>query len=286
LFFWRDVPHVTFLEQINKSTSQNALCAPSVEVSLESQIDMLSRVFLSLAIVCASLNAQVAIVSSASFRANQPVAAGSYATAFGTFTGVPTTTSTAATLPTTLGGVTLKIEGVSAPLYDVRASQVSFLVPASLAPGLHSVQVNLPAGTVSGSVRVVSAAPGLFTLSAQTPPQGAIINQDGVTINASSAPAKRGDVVSVYGTGPGAFKQPVTDGALPGASPLNGTVSTPQVFVGGVEAEVKYSGLNPSIAGLWQLNFVVPNLAFVTGRVPVVVFMDGVDSNEVTVFVQ
>jgi hypothetical protein len=89
---------------------------------------MLSRVFLSLAIVCASLNAQVAIVSSASFRANQPVAAGSYATAFGTFTGVPTTTSNTATLPTTLGGVSLQIEGVSAPLYDVlrRASRGSF----------------------------------------------------------------------------------------------------------------------------------------------------------------
>ena len=64
------------------------------------------------------------------------------------------------------------------------------------------------------------------------------------------------------------------------------TKSTPQVFIGGVEATVQFSGLAPDLAGVWQINAFVPDKPFVTGRVPVVVYMDGVDSNEVTIFVQ
>ena len=78
----------------------------------------------------------------------------------------------------------------------------------------------------------------------------------------------------------------MVDGAAPGASPLAATRSTPQVFIGGIEAQVQFSGLNPDAPGLWQLNVVVPNQAFITGRVAVRVFVDGVDSNEVVLFVQ
>jgi uncharacterized protein (TIGR03437 family) len=53
-----------------------------------------------------------------------------------------------------------------------------------------------------------------------------------------------------------------------------------------VEAQVQFSGLNPDAPGLWQINVFVPDRPFITGRVPVRVFMDGVDSNEVALFVQ
>jgi uncharacterized protein (TIGR03437 family) len=53
-----------------------------------------------------------------------------------------------------------------------------------------------------------------------------------------------------------------------------------------VQATVLFSGLTPTIAGLWQINVTVPDQPAISGRVPVVVFMDGVDSNEVAVFVQ
>jgi uncharacterized protein (TIGR03437 family) len=82
------------------------------------------------------------------------------------------------------------------------------------------------------------------------------------------------------------LNQSVADGAAPGASPLITTKSTPQVFIGGVEAKVQFTGLNPDAPGLWQINAFVPDLSFITGRVPVRVFMDGVDSNEVYVVIQ
>ncbi len=236
-------------------------------------------------LLCSALQAQVAVVNAASFATNQGVTAGSWAAAFGTFTGVATTTATALPFPAALGGVRLTINGIAAPLYDVRQSQITFLVPASVTAGLHAVVVTTPLSTTNGTVRIVSAAPGIFPKEGTDPPKGAITNQNGIE-NSQAIPAKKGDVIAIYGTGPGAFKTAYTDGVAPGAAPLVETRSTPQVFIGGVSAEVKYSGLNPSSPGLWQINVVVPNLAFITGKVPVSVFIDGVDSNQVAVFVQ
>jgi len=248
---------------------------------------MITKTTLTSLLFSTILSAQVAIVNNASFRGDQPVSPGSWVAAFGTFSGVATTTASAFPLPKTLGGVKVTIEGVDAALYDVRSTQITFLIPYATAPGLHPVQITTGGGTISGSVRVISAAPGLFLKDTQTPPRGAIRNQDGFTENNSSTPARRGEVVSIYGTGPGALTRSVEDGAAPGVSPtLANTKSTPQVFIAGVQAEVQFSGLNPDAPGLWQINVFVPNQAFITGRVPVRVFMDGVDSNEVTLFVQ
>jgi minor extracellular serine protease Vpr len=247
---------------------------------------MSSKTFLTVLLFCGGLNAQVAIVNNASFRGDQPVAAGSWVAAFGSFSGVSTTTAAAFPLPKTLGGVKVTVGGVDSALYDVRSSQLTFLIPYSVTPGLQAVTITTGSTTVTGSVRVISSAPGLFTKDTQVPPKGAVRNQDGATENSSSAPAKRGEIISIYATGPGALSTTVQDGAAPGATPLVTTKSTPQVFIGGVEAQVQFSGLNPDAPGLWQINVVVPNQSFISGRVPVQVFMDGVDSNEVYVFVQ
>jgi len=247
---------------------------------------MSTKIYLTLLLCCGVASAQVAIVNNASFRGDQPITSGSWAAAFGAFSGVTTTTASSFPLPKTLGGVKVTVDGVDAALYDVRATQLTFLIPYSVASGLRPVQITTPGGNITTSVRVISTGPGLFTKDTQTPPRGAIRNQDGVTENSSSAVANRGDVISVYATGPGALSKNPDDGAAPGASPLITTKSTPQVFIGGIEAQVQFSGMNPDAPGLWQINVTVPSQSFISGRVPLRVFMDGVDSNEVTVFVQ
>ena len=248
---------------------------------------MTFKLYLVVLLCCAALSAQIVVVNNASFRGDQPVAAGSWVAAFGTFTGATTTTASAFPLGTTLGGAKVTVGGVDAPLYDVRATQITFLIPSAVTPGLRPVQVTIGSTTINGSVRVISSAPGLFTKDAQLPPRGAVRNQDGATENTSSSPAKRGEIVSIFGTGQGALSRAVVDGAVPGATPsLASSTSTPQVFIGGVEARVQFSGLNPGAPGLWQINAFVPESGFLSGRVPVRVFMDGVDSNEVTIFVQ
>ncbi|HVV47045.1 MAG TPA: hypothetical protein VHC72_17655 [Bryobacteraceae bacterium] len=244
---------------------------------------MLQRLVLASLLLSAGLSAQVTVVNAASFAPGAPITAGSWAAAFGTFNGVSTTTASLP-FPKTLAGVKVTIEGVDSPLFDVRSTQITFLIPAAITPGLHPIVVTTPAGTVNGSVRVVTSAPGLFMKDTATPPKGAVLNSSGIE-NSASNPATRGDFVSVYGTGPGAFKLPIADGEAPGGT-LNNTSSTPQVFISGVPATVQFSGLNPASPGLWQINVFIPNESFIKGHVPLQIFVDGVASNEVGIFVQ
>jgi adhesin/invasin len=181
--------------------------------------------------------------------------------------------------------VTITVAGVSAPVYFVSATQINFIVPAAVAAGLQPLQIKSGANTWDATMRVLTAAPGVFTQDTATPPKGAVLNQN-YSLNTSSVVALRGDVVQIYATGPGTYKNAVTDGGAAPSNPLNETRSTPQVFIGGVPATVSYSGLAPGFAALWQINATVPLQTFITGRVPVVVYMDGVASNEVTIFVQ
>ncbi|MBY0503837.1 MAG: hypothetical protein K2X03_08000 [Bryobacteraceae bacterium] len=248
---------------------------------------MFLKLPLSALLACAVLSAQIAVVNNASFRADQPVAAGSWAAAFGAFTGATTATATTFPLGTTLGGARVTVGGLDAPLYDVRATQITFLIPGAVEPGVRPIQVILCSTTISGTVRIIANAPGLFVKDAQLPPRGAVLNQDGVNENSANAPARRGEVVSLFGTGQGALSRAVVDGAVPGATPsLASSTAVPQVFIGGVEARVLFSGLNPGAPGLWQVNAVVPENSFIRGRVPVRIFLNGVDSNEVSIFVQ
>jgi uncharacterized protein (TIGR03437 family) len=244
---------------------------------------MLQRLALASLLLSVGLSAQVTVVNAASFAPGAPITAGSFVAAFGTFNGVSTTTASLP-FPKTLAGVKVSIEGVDSPLYDVRSTQITFLIPGSITPGLHPIVVTTPSGTVNGSVRVVTAAPGLFVKDTATPPKGAVLNASGIE-NSASAPATRGDFISVYGTGPGAFKLPIVDGEAPGST-LNNTSSTPQVFISGVPATVQFSGLNPIYPGLWQINVFIPNESFIKGHVPLQIFVDGVASNEVGIFVQ
>lgn len=243
---------------------------------------MRSIVLLALAAFTGLLSAQnLTILNGASFRTGQPVTAGSWATAYGAFTGVAQTVATTSPIPQTLGGVTVTINGAAAPVYFVSATQVNFLVPFAVTAGVRSVEVKTAAATLTGSVRVMSAAPGIFANDSN----GAILNQDS-SANSNTNRAQRGQVVQIYATGPGALTRAVADGAAAPSSPLALTVSTPEVFIAGVPATVQFSGMAPGFAGLWQVNVTVPDRAFISGRVPLQLFMDGVDSNEVNLFVQ
>jgi uncharacterized protein (TIGR03437 family) len=247
---------------------------------------MRSLTFCASLLICAGLQAQTIVVNGASFRTDQPVSAGSWATVTGAFAGVSVTQATTLPLPKTLGGVTVTLNGTEVPLYYVSATQINFLIPSQSAPGFQPVQVKTASATVAGNVRVISTGPGIFVKDATLrPPRGAAINQDG-TENASGNPARRGQVVSIYATGPGALSQAIADGVAAPRTPLVTTISTPQVYIGGVAAEVQFSGMAPELVGVWQVNAFVPDRAFITGRVPVQVFMDGIDSNEVSIFVQ
>jgi uncharacterized protein (TIGR03437 family) len=92
-------------------------------------------------------------------------------------------------------------------------------------------------------------------------------------------PAKVGDTVVAWFTGGGPVNASgkLTTGAVSpaGLSPVSGAYT---ITVGGVDATAgSYVGLTPGSIGLYQANFVVPNVA--SGSHPVVLTISGQASN-------
>ena len=103
----------------------------------------------------------------------------------------------------------------------------------------------------------------------------AALNQDGL-----NAPSTPGTVVQLFGSARGLFLD-LADlhpalGFTPSASgsPLYHTEILPEVQIGGVRAEVLFSGLAPGLNGVWQINIRVPD-GTQLGKVPVTISYDG-----------
>ena len=175
-------------------------------------------------------------------------------------------------LTTTLGGTQVLFDGTPVPMIYSLDSQVSAIAPYGLA-GKSSTQVQVSYnGNASAGVTmpVQASTPAIFTADSSGLGPGAILNQD-FSLNSSSLPAARGSVVAIYCTGGGAVSPAVADGSIVG-TPLPQLTLPVSVTIGGLNADVQYSGLVPSsVAGLVQINAVVPANATVGPKIPIVV---------------
>ena len=73
-------------------------------------------------------------------------------------------------------------------------------------------------------------------------------------------PAKRGETVLVFLTGLGSVSPAIADGAVAPVNPLSKTTGAMNIFVGGqFVTNISFAGLAPTLAGLYQLNFVIPS---------------------------
>jgi uncharacterized protein (TIGR03437 family) len=198
----------------------------------------------------------VVTVNGASFRADQELAPGSFAAAFGTF---PTTPDQ------------ILVGGVSGAIVSSGPSQVNFVVPASSAQGLTTVSA-LAGGQELGNglVTITATGPAIFVLDNANPSQpGAVENQD-YSENSLRNPAQIGSTVSIYATGYG---------------PLDSSGQAPvQVYFGDAPAKVLYSAPVPGATALWQINVQVP-AAVSPGVVPIFLVAGSVASNAVTLAV-
>jgi uncharacterized protein (TIGR03437 family) len=197
------------------------------------------------------------VVNSASFRTATGIAPGSFASAFGTF-------------PT--GSLSVAVNESPAQVVAATASQLVFVVPPVSVTGPATLTVRQAGQQVSsGQFSVTPSGPGLFAGAAIAAQPGAVLNEDG-SLNTSSAPATRGAVVQIFGTGYG----PLDAAGHAEAS----------VWIGNLPAAVLYSGPAPGIPGLWQLNAQVPDDPAIAGQAPVFLGSLGMVSNAVTIFVR
>ncbi len=150
-------------------------------------------------------------------------------------------------------------DGVAAPIIYASATQSSMIVPYEVAGKSATQIVAVYKGQRSAplTVPVVSTQPGLFSANFSGSGQGAIYNQDNRP-NSPSNPARRGDIVILYGTGEGQTSPAGITGLIANSvypKPIGGV----SVSVGGVEAEVLYAGAVPGVVGgEFQINIRVP----------------------------
>ncbi len=171
---------------------------------------------------------------------------------------------------TSVGGTQVLFDGVPAPILYTSSGQLAAVVPYAV-DGKLGTQVQVRNGNQSSdpvALPVWPAQPSLFSANLTGAGQAAIINQDGLTVNSSSAPAAKGSIVSIYATGEGQTTPGGIDGQI-----AKGTVPVPKLpvsaTVDGQAADVQYAGGAPgAIAGLFQVNVRIPATVS-SGNVPV-----------------
>ena len=186
-------------------------------------------------------------------------------------------------IPDTQNGVTVTVTqgstNMPAYLLYVQANQINAIMPSN-AP-LGNAQITVTYNGIIGAsaaVTIVKVAFGINSVAYGSGP-GIIKNYDGSNnppLNTASTPAKPGQVEIVVGTGLGPIATPDNQ------SPPAGAPTTPvQVLVGGIQANVAYSGRAPGNAGQDQINFTVPANAPLACSVPVQISAGGTWSNPV-----
>ena len=195
---------------------------------------------------------------------------------------------------TKLAGVCVLVGGTAAPIFAVTPGQINFQVPQLSASSTAQVQVVTGCGASnelrSGAetVAVQSAAPEFFyfvqnssgknPIAAVNASTGVLVGQAGLISGATFAPAKPGDVVTLYATGFGATSPAFVPGQLPDqAAQVTGAV---QVSLGSsvlASTNVFYAGVTPGNAGLYQLNIRIPDTT-ADGDQPLVISIGGISS--------
>jgi len=191
-------------------------------------------------------------------------AAGEWVSIFGTGFSTASQMWTAADfvngqLPTSLGGVSVAIDGQPAYISYESPGQINALMPADATIGPVTVQVTTPQGqSYTGTVMLQRLAPELFTWTQGSVTYAAAEHANGALVGpaSSSQPAAAGEVIELYGTGfgPTSPQIPVSQAVFPPAI-LAAPVG---VTIGGVAAQVKWAGLIGP--GLYQINVQVPSV--------------------------
>lgn len=176
-------------------------------------------------------------------------------------------TSASAPFPLTLGGASVTVNGLRAPLLFVSPSQINAQLPSTLAiasgtVGTASVVVTSAAGaSAPTNLYLTLTDPAFFTADGSGCGEAAALNikPDGtVSVNSSVNSAAPGDYITLFGTGFGLSRTQPADGtATAGAAIL---LAEPELFVdkSSVPLLPSYAGLAPGLPGVDQINFQVP----------------------------
>jgi uncharacterized protein (TIGR03437 family) len=189
--------------------------------------------------------------------------------------------------PTSLAGTKVTIGGQAAFIAYAGPGQVNALVPSNVATGQQQITVTTAIGTSSPFTVTVNPtaagmlAPGYLDIGglqyvgALFSDYQTFVAPPGVISGYASRRAKPGDIIVIYGIGFGPVSPNIPAGQIYSGSSQLAAVPPLQIFFGSTPATLQYSGLAPSLVGVYQLNVVVPNVA-PSDAVPVTFTLGGV----------
>ena len=190
-------------------------------------------------------------------------------------------------VPTDLAQTCVRIGGLLAPIFFVSPTQINAQVPDLPPTGNVDVAVVTncetanEAATPPVSVSVVPSAPEFLSYEANpngqdsvaaVGPDGGLIASPGLIPRVEVGLAGSNEMIAIFGVGFGATSTPVPAGMW--ATGARSTLPTPIVMIGGYQAQVLYAGLAPGLAGVYQLNVVVPS-TILTGNQPISIQVNG-----------
>ena len=142
------------------------------------------------------------------------MAAGSLIAVYGLHLAPQFVQGPASPLAQAIAGVTARVGERILPLVFVSPEQINALLPSDLPEGQHTLAVRPDAQPdVSAIFMVVRNAPGLFMRAVDARPLALAMHEDGSLIGFDS-PARRGETVTLLGTGFGPYQMMPPDGFL------------------------------------------------------------------------
>jgi uncharacterized protein (TIGR03437 family) len=165
-------------------------------------------------------------------------------------------------LPTSLDGVSVSVAGKPAFVYFISPGQINVQAP-DVGTGPVPVAVTTPSGTsVAVTANVVAQAPAFFLWPgsqavATRNSDASLAVKNGTFAGATTAAAKPGDVLILWGTGFGPTTPPVAAGIQVPADKIY-NASPVSIKLGTADAQVFGAALSPGFAGLYQVAIQVP----------------------------
>jgi uncharacterized protein (TIGR03437 family) len=250
--------------------------------------------------VLGELAAILGIRNAADLQSPDFCSPGSWVALFGAgFTTLNPMVAEVVPLPTSLGGVQVKVNDSPVPLMYAAQSQINFQCPRLPIGSAVQVTVETETGftSVAYSGFMSEATPALFTMDYSGSGQGVVLiaNSNELAMPRTEAipsrPVRRGELLSIYANGLGEVQEEVAVGS---PTPLDHPVrmkNAVRVLLGGVAISPDFAGLAPGAIGIYQINVPVTIEVPVGLAVPLrveVTLGDGsvLTSNEVTVAIE
>ncbi|MBM3811213.1 MAG: hypothetical protein FJW20_06205 [Acidimicrobiia bacterium] len=230
---------------------------------------------------------QVPFVSPAGIRnaaAETPdglVAPGSLITVFGANLASRYEVGPSSPLSQSLAGVSITVGNRILPLLFVSPDQINAQLPRDLAPGEHTLVIKrVGQPDVSGKFTVAVCAPGLFSQTHDSQAFALAQHEDGSPITPSS-PARRGELVTLFGTGFGRYTLNAPEGFAIPSSPAFTLDHAVLIEAGDARPESLWAGAATGFVGMDVVRFRVGDDMSAGANLQLIIQVDGHRSNTV-----